>query len=312
MSFGDHLEELRACVLRALIGIVVGTAVCIYFGSDILEFLTTPYAAAMLRRGYTPELINLDPTETFRQYFRTAIIFGIGLSAPFALYQLWKFVAAGLYPHERRWVRVFAPASLGLFVLGVLFLVKVVLPGVLVFLILTNEWVPNPSLDLGPHYTTSQPAASPIRLPIVRAPPQQPADGDAWISESDGAINWVIGGRTLRVHGQEAQNERLVRPQYSFQMYLSFVNGMCLAFGLGFQIPIVVVVLVLLRIISTQRIARYRRHVIVAIVVAAAVLTPSGDLMGQMLLAIPMYMLFEIGLIIGRYVERSRPPRAAT
>lgn len=306
MSFGDHLEELRTCVLRALIGIVVGTAVCIYFGSEILEFLTRPYAAAMLRRGYTPELINLDPTETFRQYFRTAIIFGIGLSAPYALYQLWKFVAAGLYPRERRWVRYFAPASFGLFALGVLFLVKIVLPGVLVFLILTNEWVPNPTLDLGPHYTTSRPDAEPIRLPIVREPPSHPADGDAWISESDGAINWVIGGKTLRVRGAELDNERLVRPQYSFQMYLSFVNGMCLAFGLGFQIPIVVVVLVLLRIVTTQRIARFRRMVVVAIVVAAAVLTPSGDMMGQMLLAVPMYMLFELGLLVGRYVERGR------
>jgi len=308
MSFGDHLEELRACLIRALLGVAAGTAVCIYFGDWILGFLTQPFIAAMEARGFRPEMTNIDPTESFTQYFKTCIIFGIGLSAPWGLYQLWQFIAAGLFPHERRWVRVFAPAVLGLFAAGVIFLVKVVLPGVLYFLIATADWIPSvplhePAASM-PVVTAS--ASRPAALPILDHPPAAPADGAAWISAADGTLNWVVGGKVFRLAGSERAPESLVRPQYSLQLYLDFVNNMCLAFGLGFQIPIVVVLLVMMRIVSAAQLGKLRRFIVVAIFVAAALLTPSGDPGSQLLLAVPMFLLFEIGLFFARRVERKR------
>lgn len=313
MSFGDHLEELRACLIRALLGVVAGTCVCIYFGEWILGFLTQPFIEAMRARGFRPEMTNIDPTESFTEYFRICLIFGFGLSAPFALYQVWNFIAAGLYPAERRWVRIFAPAVLGLFVTGVVFLVKVVLPGVLYFLIATADWIPAVPVDRaalapgaasgasGPNAASSRPAD----IPILAAAPADPVDGQAWIS-TDGSLNWVVGGRVLRVAGAESRPDSLVRPQYSLQLYLGFVSNMCLAFGLGFQIPIVVVLIVMTRLVSAAKITSLRKIIIVGITVAAALLTPSGDPGSMLLLAVPMVLLFEVGLFFARRVERGR------
>jgi sec-independent protein translocase protein TatC len=289
-----------------VLGLVVGTGICIAIGEQLLAFLTEPYIGAMAEHGYTPEMLNLDPTETFVQYFKTCIIFGLGLSSPYSMYQLWRFVAAGLYPHERRWVTMFAPASLVLFFTGVVFLIKLVLPAVLYFMISTTTWVPNPRVSAGPQFVTSAPSSAPMRAPILNAPPETPHDGDVWISAPDGALNWVIGDTVLRLHGRPLGADRLVRPTYSLQMYLSFVNGLCFAFGVGFQVPIVVVVLVLLRIVTAAELAGLRRYVIMGIVVGAAILTPP-DVTSQMLLAGPMIVLFELGLYIGRLVETKRP-----
>lgn len=305
MSFGEHLEDLRGRLIKAVLGLVIATAACTYYGSEILDFLTSPYTDMMQRRGYAPEMVNLEPTETFIQYFQTCLIFGVGISAPFALYQLWQFVAAGLYPHERRWVAIFAPASMGLFFSGVLFLIKVALPPALYFLISTVDWVPNPPRVAVTQ--SSQPTASrPAMLPILAAPPTDLRDGQGWISQEDGGLNWVVGGKVLRVHGTLAVNERLVRPMYSLAMYLSFVNGMCLAFGLGFQIPIVVVLLVMIGVVDTEQLGRLRKAIALIIVAAGALLTPSGDVGSQLLLAVPMFLLFEVGLFVARRVEAMR------
>src|SRR5215470_15682333 len=168
MSFGEHLEDLRWRLLKALIGLAIGTGICMYFGSEILGFLTTPFNKAMIANGYKPEMIIIDPTEAFMRYFHTALVFGIGLSAPYGLYQVWQFVAAGLYPNERRWVAMFAPASMLLFFSGVLFLVKVVLPITMTFLVWTVDWVPTPSFKQDPLYAVTQPATQPGTIPILR------------------------------------------------------------------------------------------------------------------------------------------------
>jgi len=255
---------------------------------------------------FDQQMISLSPVETFMQYFKTCIIFGVGLSAPYVIYQIWQFVGAGLYPNERRWVRVLAPASLLLFAVGVLFMVTVVLPTVLTFLIATAKWIPKVPMKPRTVFATSQPATQPASLPILRESPAQPRDGDAWIAEQDGALHWVIGGKTLRLVAQEAGSESLVRPVFSFREYLEFVNGLSLAFGLGFQIPIVVTMLILLRVVTAAQLAGMRKFVIVGIVIAAALLTPSGDISSQLLLAIPMVLLFEAGLLTGKYIERTR------
>lgn len=308
MSFGEHLEELRWRLVKALLGVAVATAICIYFGSQILGFLIQPLRLAMIEQGYRPELLNLSPTETFMEYFSTCLIFGLGISAPFALYQLWQFIAAGLYPHERRYVSMFAPASMILFFTGVIFLIKLVLPATLSFLIWTAGWVPTPSFADQPLYPTSQAASAPAsHVPILDAPPVNAAEGSFWVSRSDGSLNVKIGGKIVRYPGTEAEADKLVKPMYSLSEYLSFVNGMCLAFGLGFQIPIVVILLVLVRLVSAAQLSKFRKIIIVIIISAGAILTPSGDISSQLLLAVPMYVLFESGLWIAHRIERNRP-----
>ncbi len=105
MSFGDHLEELRRRVIFALIGVVLATVLCFKFGGHIIETLTAPYEAAMRELGHDAQLVQLNPTEAFIEYFKISLKFGLLFSAPWVLYQIWQFVATGLYPAERLIVR---------------------------------------------------------------------------------------------------------------------------------------------------------------------------------------------------------------
>src|SRR5262249_7893041 len=147
-----------------------------------------------------------------------------------------------------------------------------------------------------PMYSVSQPSSQPASVPILREAPTELHDGMMWASEADGSLNVSIAGKIIRYSGTVAAADKLVKPMFGLQAYLEFVNGMCLAFGLGFQIPIVIVILVLVRIVSTAKLAKLRKVIILLIVIAGAVLTPSGDVTSQLLLAVPMFLLFEVGL----------------
>ena len=147
MSFGDHIEELRRRVIYGLLGLLVAVIVCFAFGDHIVATLSAPYAATMERLGYDPRMVQLNPIESFAEYCKIALEFALVVSAPWVLYQLWQFVAAGLYPSERRIVQSFAPASIGLFVVGASFMVVVVLSGLLSFLIEVTDWFPLPGPD---------------------------------------------------------------------------------------------------------------------------------------------------------------------
>ncbi|MCK6455106.1 MAG: twin-arginine translocase subunit TatC [Phycisphaerae bacterium] len=315
MSFGEHLEELRACVIRALVGVVVSTVLCFYFGDRIIEWLTAPYYAAMTQEGFEPRMLQVNPTEAFLEYFKVSLEFGLVLSAPWVLYQVWTFVAVGLYPNERRVFQYFAPASIGLFLAGAGFLVIVVLFGLLKFLIGMSTWFPLPGPDGNaltrwlappPAATATAPAAPPLRLPVLATDPPAPKSGDAWVRSSDGTLNVVIEGRRYTTRLTPSDRQQFVQPFFTISEYLSFVTGMALAFGLGFQIPVVVVFLIAAGIVSAAMLASARRHVLLGLAVVAAVVTPSPDVGSMLLLVVPMALLFESGLFIGKSIERRR------
>lgn len=316
MSFGDHLEELRRRVIRSLLGLVVTTVLCFKFGDTIIGLLTAPYSVSMENLGFDPRMVQLNPAESFMEYFKVSLKFGILFAAPWMLYQIWQFVAAGLYPAERRLVRLFAPTSIILFVTGASFMVVVVLSGLMEFLIGISMWFPMPD-DNNPLYhflkgppaivtTSTQPAAPPPRVPLLAADPEHPADGQVWFNVDNSRLNIRYGDDIYSTRLQKADSRRFVQPFFSISEYLGFVVNLGLAFGLGFQIPIVVVFLIALRIITAAQMAAARKYVILGVAVLAAVLTPSPDVGTMMLLAVPMVLLFELGLLAGRMVERKR------
>jgi sec-independent protein translocase protein TatC len=133
MSFGDHLDELRTRILRALLGVVVGAIVCLVFGKDILGVVLRPIHEVVTRHG--GDLVWLKVQEGFITYVKLSLVVGLFFASPWVAYQLWSFVGEGLYAHEKRYVRMFAPATLVLFVAGALFCYFVVLPWGLEFLI---------------------------------------------------------------------------------------------------------------------------------------------------------------------------------
>lgn len=318
MSFGDHLEELRRRLIWSLLGVVVTTSLCFYFGSQIIKILTTPYFVAMKSLGFKPAMVQLAPTEAFIEYFKISFKFGLVVSAPWVLYHLWQFVAVGLYPRERRVVRFFAPSSIGLFILGATFMVLVVLSGLMRFLISISLWFPLPSgdhpffqwMDSGPVATatapTSRPVLPPVDIPVLDADPASPQDGQMWIDRIDHALNVQFDGQRFVTSLEPADKEQFVQPFFSISDYLGFVVNLALAFGFGFQIPIVVVFLVTVNIVDAAWFARARKYIILIVCILAAILTPTPDVATMMMLAVPMLALFEIGLLIARVVEKRR------
>lgn len=235
MSLADHIEELRSRLIKALLGLLVAAAACLYFGDAILGFIREPLAQALCDAEYPNNLNYLNPVEFFTTYVRVGLLCGLMLASPWVFYQLWSFVAGGLYKREKKWVVIFAPASIALFIAGLVCLYYTVLPLTL---------------------------------------------------------------RYLLKFGQGAAT-----PMFTWNLYVAMVLKIALAFGLGFQTPLVVIFLAVTHLATLSQLHAIRKYVIMAILVLAAILTPP-DLASQLLLALPMLALFEIGLLASWFILR--------
>ena len=136
MSLGDHLEELRARLILAIIGLVIGAVICLIFGPRILAFIQRPYYAQT-----DDKLIVIGVADSFIAYMKISLLSGLILTSPWVFYQLWMFVAAGLYENERRYVKIAVPFSVTLFVTGALFFLFFVAPLSIKFFLKFGEWV---------------------------------------------------------------------------------------------------------------------------------------------------------------------------
>jgi len=236
MSLGDHLEELRMRLIRALVGLVIGAVICLVFCSKIIAFIEEPYIGVM---GEDARLQTLAPADGIISYIKIALISGLILTSPWVFYQIWMFVAAGLYPHEKRYVHLATPFSAVLFVIGALFFVLVVSPLTLAFLVKFNQ----------------------------------------------------------RVLG--------VSSNFTFANYISFITMLMLVFGVAFQTPIAIFFLHKTGLVSVKALRRSRKYVLLGIFVIAAMATPP-DVISQVTLAVPLYALFELGIVLCWFSGRKK------
>ncbi|HUW17813.1 MAG TPA: twin-arginine translocase subunit TatC [Sedimentisphaerales bacterium] len=235
MSLGDHLEELRMRILLALAGLAVGVVVSLFFGKWIIAFIQGPYVDAL---GKEAHLQTLAPTQGFVSYVKIATISGLILTSPWVFYHLWMFVAAGLYAHERRYVRVSVPFSAALFVAGALFFIFFIAGLSLRFLVAVDRW-------LG------------------------------------------------------------LQPNWTFPMYVSFITSLMLVFGIAFQTPLAIFLLTKTGLVSIEALKRSRKYVVLVIVIVAAMATPP-DVYSQIALAIPLYLLYELGILLSYLAGRKK------
>ncbi len=136
MSFLEHLEELRSRFFKALGGVALAFVVSLSFSARLWDFVAKPAVAALTSLGYEPYLVQIEPMEAFNIiWFKVPIICAIFLGSPFVLYQIWAFIAPGLYRKERRWAAPFILVSAGLFILGGVFAYFVVFRYGLTFLL---------------------------------------------------------------------------------------------------------------------------------------------------------------------------------
>lgn len=228
MSFLEHLEELRARLIRSLLGILLGSILGYAFGKPLIAFLGKPVGT----------LYFFSPPEAFLVRLKVAFFTGLFLAMPYVLYQLWAFVKPGLTPGERALALPLIVSGTVLFYLGVAFGLFLAVPfGLKVLLAFGGE-----------------------------------------------GMQALIGARN----------------------YFDFLLILLLAFGILFQFPVVVVILTLAGILNPETLKRQRRFVILGIFVAAAIITPSVDFITQSLLAIPLWLLFEIAVFISSFIKRRR------
>jgi len=244
MPLLSHLEELRKRLLISVIAVLVGAIVCWILYPQILEELLRPYCE--IRKGASSEdalfgqncdLLVTDPLEPFSVRLMVAGYGGLVLAIPVILWQVWRFIAPGLYPKERRWA------------------VPLVLLGVFLF-----------AAGAGLAYWS-----------IPRAL-------DFLVS---------IGGPDLV-------------SVFSPTKYLGFIVKMTVAFGVGFEFPLILVMLQLAGMVSHKTLRRGRRYAVVGVVALVAILTPSGDPLTLMILSVPMILFYELSILFGRLIERRR------
>lgn len=237
-SFVSHLVELRDRLLRAVIAVVVVFVCLMPWAADIYDFLAHPLMVAL------PEGTKMIATGVVTPFFvpvKVTLMLAFLIALPVVLYQVWAFVAPGLYAHEKRLGLPLIIASTLLFITGMAFCYYLVFGVVFSFI---AEFAP-----------------------------------------------------------------KSITPAPDIEQYLSFVLTMFTAFGVTFEVPIVVIVLVRFGLVSIAQLREARPYVIVGAFIVAAVVTPP-DVVSQLLLAIPLCVLYELGIIFARFVKTS-PERMA-
>jgi sec-independent protein translocase protein TatC len=302
MSFGDHLEDLRRRLILALVGLVPIFAAALIVSRGVLDYLLVP-AQEQLRRHQLPAFLQATgPVETFGSYVRVALVLTVLVGAPWVLYQFWLFVAPGLLPRERRFAYFLVPLSAVLMFAGVAFLYRILLPLILSFFITFGS-------EIGVRKVPAGPLPEGVVLPsapLLDHDPVAPEPGTFWINTRLSELRIAAGGDG----GPSVLSAPLTRSggisqQYRVSEYVKLLFQLALAFAIGFQTPIVVMLLAWSGILTLEYMASRRKYVVLICTIAGAMLTPA-DPISMILLAVPLYLLYELGMIMARFITPRR------
>jgi Sec-independent protein secretion pathway component TatC len=239
-----------------------------------------------------PQIHYNELGEGFLTWLTVNVITAVALASPWIVYQLWQFVAAGLYPQERKYVTRYAPLSIGLLIGGMLFVYFLVLPWSIRFFLDFANSIPLPNAQV----TTTQPHDSVI-IPSLSGDPVSPKNNEIWIDSTTGQIK-IFFDKHIRAIRFSSQN--LLVPDIKLDTYIDLVTGMLLTFGLSFQLPLVVLALVRIGIVEVEQLKALRRYIYFAIVILAAAITPGDVITATILLTIPLVLLYELGIWLAR------------
>jgi sec-independent protein translocase protein TatC len=226
LTFTEHLEELRWCLLRALAAVVVASVACYFFADAIFGFMVAP-----LKQILPPgqNIIGTTVTEAFFTEIKVAFLAGVLFSSPFLFYEVWRFIRPGLIGNESRLVIPFVLCATLFFLGGAYFCYRIVLPVAFSYFI-----------------------------------------------EQYGTLG--------------------VTPAIRLGEYFTFFFRMVLAFGITFELPIITFVLVRLGVWDHRFMRRSFRYAVIVIFILAAFLTPTPDIINQLLLAVPMLLLYILSI----------------
>ncbi|MEM9108468.1 MAG: twin-arginine translocase subunit TatC [Planctomycetota bacterium] len=320
MPLGDHLDELRGRIIKMLIGVIIALVVTIYFGFEIISWLAQPLLHVQSLLNLPAQPIQTDPTAGFTSvYLRVVLIAAVILAAPWIIWQAWQFIVVGLYEHEKKAVHILAPFSTIMTFLAVLFTYYILLPVSLAFFINFVTYYPEYELDskpskvtqlvLTPYERAEDPRpkdfifdTAPLKIPTLEAAPEKPKEGDIWINAECDRIEVFIGGK-LRVVDQRSTN--LITPLPAMNEYIRFATFMMLGSVIAFQLPVVMLVLGWTQLFDPRGIQSIRKYALFVCFALGALLTPA-DPLSMLVLAIPLYLLFEFGLVLMKLTFKKR------
>jgi sec-independent protein translocase protein TatC len=231
MSFMEHLEELRARLLRSVLGIIAAFVLSITFCKPLWHVVSEPAVQALTHLGvHPPNLVAISPMEQFNViYLKLPLLMSVFVGSPWVLYQVWAFISPGLYKREKRWAVPFVVSTAGLFISGGCF---------------------------------------------------------AYFVAFRFGLEFLLGiGRDVNVSSM-----------VSIDQYFDLFVNVTLGVGLVFEMPVIIFFLTLLRLASPRFLIRHSRYAILGITVLAAVVTPTPDVFNMMIFAVPMVLLFFIGV----------------
>src|SRR6185437_1522423 len=235
----SHLLELRNRLIRAMIAWVIVVIPCFYYSNPLFEMVAEPIQNK-LPTG--PHLTATGVNTPFMTPFKLAMYVALFIAMPYVLYQVWAFVAPGLYRHEKRFALPLVVSSILLFYAGIAFAFFAVFPVVFQFMVATTP--------------------------------------------------------------------KGILMMTDISQYLDFVMRLFLAFGIAFEAPIAVVLLATTGLVSVEKLASNRGYVLIAIFVAAAALAPP-DSISMIIMAVPMYLLYEAGLFFAKIAVKAKARREA-
>jgi sec-independent protein translocase protein TatC len=304
MTLGEHLEELRTRMILGLAGFVLAAIVCMIFGEQVIWIFCRPLIHALLESGMSPQIYYKEVADPFLVYMEISLITAGVIASPWMLYQLWQFVAAGLYPRERKYITKYLPLSIGLLLSGVATLYFLVLPISLLFFIHFGSTLPLhlPESTTGKQIVAKGAAPGPaVQLPAYHGNPEgKLSDGQMWIDADQNRLKIFFNGE---VHGLPFEPTNLAAPIITLPDYISMVVGLLIAFALAFQLPLAVMALVRVGILDIEWLKKMRRYVYFAMACVAAVIIPDV-ITGMVALMIPLILLYELGL----WLAARKPP----
>jgi sec-independent protein translocase protein TatC len=237
LPFLGHLEELRSRLVASAIAVGIGFALCYAFSERLFLILASPLTSIMPEGDH---LIFTSLPEMFFTYLKISLVSGLLVASPVVFYEMWMFVAPGLYRNEKRLVIPFVSISTVLFVGGSLFAYFIVFPfGFKFFLGFSSEYVK--------------------ALPSVK-------------------------------------------------QYFSFSIKLLLAFGLVFELPVVIFFLTKLGLVTPAFLKKNRKYAILLIFIVSAILTPP-DVITQFMMAVPLLTLYELGIMVARFAKPAKPDK---
>lgn len=274
MSLGAHLDELRRRLIKALYGLGVALVVCLIFREEIVSFVAQPLLWTLKANGLDPILYATNLPEFFMSVIWICVIAALFISAPWVFWHLWGFIAAGLYPREKRFVHMFMPTSAALFIVGGLFFICIAAPLCFNFFIEFAADFDTPKLD----------EQNGVAKYVLRILSKEPTDTtDTEIPEPNAE------------NIQESMFELIPK----IDQYVSLVMILGLAFGISFQMPLIVFFLGRVGIVKVPGLQEKRKYVLLGVFAFSAFMTPP-DPLSMIALGVPMYVLYEVGILMLR------------